>query len=502
MATSGEQPALNYRFHHPLYLHYFDRELGASVNFTPDANLIRDVTSCLLIASPAPLYCGLSPVWETSFGLAGVAQFVAQVERAGHLTLLSNHPTQAAFIAARREAYQHDQPRYPMYFEDDPGPLAGLKPTADKSGSATETLRTGLLTWADDPPAGDLASLTDESHRDRMLKAVSVALNKRDQKAVTFAMFRPRLRSLQTNPIVAGVLQRQISASYTRHYKGVENGDIATGIRGLSAYDSVATTYPFYDFPLLRTLLGALRLNSLTNSPVLWEEFLAIRGDEIHLLFADHVRVFMAGLCAEAGLPLPPLAVGQQRESLRQAALRLLNGSESILPPGQTACDVLLAAAARLRKITASGLASRPFLEAAHVWNHAIRSINVEGSSIPVGEGNGGGVAPGARGPHSPTPDPGGGWDGGRLRSLRETLTSQFPTKGDVAILVSDYLGENLDVIVSGSNLDAMVFELLRWANIDPNGRLNQLVRGAAKERPNCTILQTLVAQLPGERAG
>ena len=66
-------------YHHPLYLHYFDRELGASVAFTPNERLIREVTTCLLVASPAPLYCGLSPAWETLHPIPGVAAFVGQL---------------------------------------------------------------------------------------------------------------------------------------------------------------------------------------------------------------------------------------------------------------------------------------------------------------------------------------------------------------------------------------------------------------------------------------
>ena len=96
--------SLNHLLHHRLYLHFFDRELGTSVDFVPSETLIREVMCCLLIASPAPLYCGLSPVWETSYQFGDIPKFVGQLEQSLHLTLLSNHETQAKFLAARREA--------------------------------------------------------------------------------------------------------------------------------------------------------------------------------------------------------------------------------------------------------------------------------------------------------------------------------------------------------------------------------------------------------------
>ena len=83
VAAGVGQPDIELCYHHPLYLHYFDRELGASVAFTPTERLIREITTCLLIASPVPLYCGLSPAWETLYPLPGVAAFVAQLSAKG-----------------------------------------------------------------------------------------------------------------------------------------------------------------------------------------------------------------------------------------------------------------------------------------------------------------------------------------------------------------------------------------------------------------------------------
>ena len=101
MAPNRERPDVDLSYHHRLYLHYFDRELGESVNFAPDEELIRSVTSCLLISNPAGLYCGLSPVWETSYDNDPVIQFVMKLALGGHLLLMKcvTPDTGAAYLA-------------------------------------------------------------------------------------------------------------------------------------------------------------------------------------------------------------------------------------------------------------------------------------------------------------------------------------------------------------------------------------------------------------------
>jgi hypothetical protein len=86
---------------------------------------------------------------------------------------------------------------------------------------------------------------------------------------------------------------------------------------------------------------------------------------------------------------------------------------------------------------------------------------------------------------------------GGQFRSrLREVLLDQFPTRGDLEMLLSDCLTKNLDAVAGGSNLEEIVFNLIRWAVIDPPGRLQPLLTEAVKGRPNSTDLAVLLHQL------
>src|SRR5258708_6594427 len=98
----------------PLYLYYLDRELRESIeNKVADATL-ESVTRILLLGTPAPLYCGLSPVWEGTG--SDLAQFFGQLVRAGHVELLSHYADMSSFVESKRIAYTHDVARYPMYF--------------------------------------------------------------------------------------------------------------------------------------------------------------------------------------------------------------------------------------------------------------------------------------------------------------------------------------------------------------------------------------------------
>ena len=85
-------------------------------------NYIREVTCCLLIASPVPLILRpLSPLRKPAYKSRRHAPASSpQIENSGHLLALSSHLTNPGFFTARQEAYrgtikvQVD----PMYFEE------------------------------------------------------------------------------------------------------------------------------------------------------------------------------------------------------------------------------------------------------------------------------------------------------------------------------------------------------------------------------------------------
>ncbi len=86
-------------------------------------------------------------------------------------------------------------------------------------------------------------------------------------------------------------------------------------------------------------------------------------------------------------------------------------------------------------------------------------------------------------------------FDGRQIKPLQEALLSAFPTSGSLERMVRTELGENLAVIAGGANLAEIIFHLIVWA--EAQGRLDELVRGAATANPGNPALQRLLAQHP-----
>ncbi|MGI8588543.1 MAG: ATP-binding protein [Chloroflexia bacterium] len=76
---------------------------------------------------------------------------------------------------------------------------------------------------------------------------------------------------------------------------------------------------------------------------------------------------------------------------------------------------------------------------------------------------------------------------GPQYRRLCGILLSAFPSKSDLAELVRFRLDERLDAIAGGDDTKAVVFNLIDWA--EANGRLEDLLKGAAAERPKSAEL-------------
>src|SRR5690349_4159577 len=79
-------------------------------------------------------------------------------------------------------------------------------------------------------------------------------------------------------------------------------------------------------------------------------------------------------------------------------------------------------------------------------------------------------------------------------RQIAAALLTAFPTEADLAHMLLFQLDEHLTQIVKPAALRQMVFELLGWA--ETQGRLRDLVRGAAAENPDNPAVPALLAQI------
>jgi nucleoside phosphorylase len=336
--TSGSQ------FYLPLYLHYLDREFANAVEFNPTPTLIRDITRCLLLATPVHLYCNLSTAWECSASTPAVVKWLANIAQFGHLRLISHHRTLSEFLSARRAAYSHDRLRYPMYFSDDLGLYALLTPTDNKVKSATSAVHEGLLIWS---TSADIPqSYSEKAIEKDVKKVVLKALLKRTEEAVTFTLFARYFKpSFLENPFAVGMARHAISEVYTRHYLDEWNGDLPTGVGQLAYFDRFAKSFPYYDVPLLTTMLQRIGLSIIDWKTGQWTQFLAIRGEQEHRSFSDALRILIGGLVSYCQLASPFVPSIKFREIITQSFYRIHK-----IPPIQaerfsTVRDLLLEAA-------------------------------------------------------------------------------------------------------------------------------------------------------------
>jgi nucleoside phosphorylase len=133
-------------------------------------------------------------------------------------------------------------------------------------------------------------------------KPVREALAQREGKAITYALFAPRLGDLAESPQARYTIRRRISTGFTEDYLRHGEGTIATGIQNLEVFDELSTDFPFYDVRMLGELAGVIGLNAVTDhlstSLAAWEKYLVARNSVTIQLLAGTVRWILAALHA------------------------------------------------------------------------------------------------------------------------------------------------------------------------------------------------------------
>ncbi|MFG3100097.1 hypothetical protein ACGFZL_06215 [Streptomyces sp. NPDC048182] len=337
----------------PVYLHFLDRELGASVDFSLSAVLAERLLKLLALTSSASFYCGISVIWENPALDTDGRRFLALLSETDVLGAVSYNGTVEEFYDSRQRLYAHDAERYPLYFVAGPDGLRTIRATLHKRQDTTSALLGDLANWAAGPrPHTDGADATATA-----LRVTEEGLRIRENEAITYSFFRPLLLRAGGTPPDAGAIRRQISLAYSRHYLDFADGDIVTGVKGLSYFDEqLSRGFPLYDVPLLNLLLGFAGLAPLVEQPwqllrSFWDPFLSGLRDEEGCDIGTTVR----SILEVAHARLPPAVLGSQYATrMRIAGLIRQAGHEvRALPSWQRrsddsaplAADALLAAA-------------------------------------------------------------------------------------------------------------------------------------------------------------
>ncbi|MER8407567.1 hypothetical protein NKH16_23095 [Mesorhizobium sp. M1307] len=254
-------------------MHLFDRELAESVRNEVSETNAQVALKLLTLFTGSALNCSASIMFESPAvnKSDSLKRFTQLLVSTSHISVLSSHPTMAEFFESRSTLYSHDRARYPMYFGRQiliPDSVSIIP----KSTSATLTLARQLGAWGADQGSGE--------DRERDAKRVVLAsLQQREDRAVTAALFSAAASTSSHPETAIGLIRRQISVEYTRHFMSSLNSDICTGIPEIGFFDICSSRYPAFDIPILIEIAKAIGLSQIISADWgslrdFWEEYL------------------------------------------------------------------------------------------------------------------------------------------------------------------------------------------------------------------------------------
>ncbi|MEU8118723.1 hypothetical protein AB0C21_08430 [Spirillospora sp. NPDC049024] len=280
----------------PLYLNFLDRELGDAVDFSLTHATMEYALKVLMLGTSAPLYCGISLIWENTGLSVDSRRLLTAASEAGALHPVSYTSTVEAFYESRQRLYRHDARRYPLYFEAGINNLRAISPSIHKETDTTEDLTDKLTAWSVSTPRS-------RTEVERAAMAVTLrALNERDSQALTFSYFERHVSALDSRIAAEEVVRREISLAYCQHYLEFANGDVPTGIAGLGFFDArLSREFPLCDIPLLASLLGSAGLREYIARPWSsfaenWDLILASRDVGAHYRLTSLIRLLLRTL--------------------------------------------------------------------------------------------------------------------------------------------------------------------------------------------------------------
>ncbi len=273
-----------------IFLHFLNREPYRAVNAEYHLLTAERSLRVLAIASGEQLFTNLSNVLEGALLAKNSSDLGRRLIEYEHLVVQGERASLEEFIDSRRERYAFDSARYPMYF--DTLPSYGVRVAHVRKTSITDYLAGELekLQSAEcNPRDFGLAS------KDSALVLASVSdvvrvVRSRDESGITRSLFLGKIGGLQSESATA----RLLSAMYIKKYMTDLRCNIATGVLGLGAFDSLGDGSWHRDIRVLRYLLDALDLTSihLAHDKDVDNHIALSRGSVWQAAFCASVRAF------------------------------------------------------------------------------------------------------------------------------------------------------------------------------------------------------------------
>lgn len=283
----------------PVYLHYLDRELNYALRGSVDGQQAQMVTRRLILGTDSRLYCGLSAIYENDGLQQAQLRDLEDLLASGELDAVSHQDSRDEFLEQRQILYRHDAVRYPRYFTDEAERLLNIRPTLPKSGGTTRNLVRSMRDWVEDV---GIDSLGDYARGPLVVAPrVSDALRHREDEAITYAYFRRYMEGIKNPASAERVVRRQISEAFTADYLRMMIGaDIATGVRGLEAFDAkLARHFPRFDDRLMSVLFYYCGLGDVLDPSFnysRWQAHVAARPSVSHGLMVGYIATLIRSL--------------------------------------------------------------------------------------------------------------------------------------------------------------------------------------------------------------
>src|SRR5208337_2526700 len=242
-----------------IFLHFLNREACEACNAPCDFNMASEIIEMMTIAHCSRMADNISQLIEYCGNNSSFLSAIFDLSDAGLIIFISSAQTVDEFIASRRQIYEHDRDRYPMYFDDD-----ALFTTRFKIGQINTTATTKVLTrkifeWGDDlfDPVNRVINESDRIVARENRELIQQLTMQGRGRAVTRAMYRTEYNGKGLSRVASAVAGRMISGIYIDQYRSEYEYAQCSGVPGLEYYDK-RKWFPHYDFWVVSNLCKLL----------------------------------------------------------------------------------------------------------------------------------------------------------------------------------------------------------------------------------------------------
>ncbi len=241
----------------PIFLHFLNRELYETENAKFSDSYMQNFILTAALITDEYIYSTEALLAEGTMQFPQAMKLLLELEKYGFARILSNDLDSNAYVCRRRQMYQHDKHRYPIYFgkiENFPWP----KTPTHIGGSTTDILVQSFEKILHNATTNQPFPFSKKDQHNIFKK---LEKQRKESLAVTIALFKQPWMKKETE----FYYRRFISYSYNERFLRAFNGLIMTGIPPLSYYDQFQNSRLILNYRTNRQILQTLRIYPETH---------------------------------------------------------------------------------------------------------------------------------------------------------------------------------------------------------------------------------------------